>query len=144
MSTFNYVLKPYLVPWYDPKPALPSWEEEPDGMHPQKQCSLSFFFFYKEYLKSIYFIYTLKSFIFNKCVRYKDKNDNSQDPIPMMNMSFPDPEFTIIKVWKYLLPSNHCFCYCKIIIVFVLKRYTYLCNWNLIEKIKQEIFDLYV
>ena len=121
------------------------------GKKNQTACTLGnkavfpfLFFFFKEYLKSIYFIYTLKSFIFNKCVRYKDKNDNSQDPIPMMNMSFPDPEFTIITVWKYLLPSNCCFCYCKIIIVSVLKRYTYLCNRNLIENIKQEIFYLYM
>ena len=63
--------------------------------------------FFKEYLKSINFIYTLKYFIFNKYVSYKDKNDNSQDPIPMMNMTFHELEFTILNSWKCLLLS-HC------------------------------------
>lgn len=32
------------------------------------------------YMYSMHFIYTLKCFIFNKCIKYKDEHDNSQDP----------------------------------------------------------------
>lgn len=68
--------------------SLPSWGKEPEDSH-LRNMTMFLFSFVKEYLKSINSIHTLKYFIFNKYVNYKDKNDSSQDPIPMMNMAFP-------------------------------------------------------
>lgn len=54
----------------------------------------------------------------------------------MINMSFHDSEFTIIKVWAYMLPFNSFVVVILKLLLFLLKKHAhYVCHLNLIKKL---------